>query len=151
MITLEMKLNDTTNVEVNAKLTVFREKDKENNNKNVVYVRNDKIFASEVTWIKSFKYQLFVAFVLVGIFGGFAHYTYDTMFLGYNPNPPIIFGIFFLLSVIGYSISFRKKRYFVIVVASDGPGAVSKSTFQFEIGKDVSDKKLEDLMYVLVN
>lgn len=148
---MEMKLNELTNVEVNAKLSIFREKDKNNNNYKVVYVRNDKIFASDVAWVREFHYPLFLSLFLAGVFGGFAHYTYDTMILGYNPNPPIIFGIFFVFVVVGFIISFRKKRYFSIVVASDGPGASSKDTFRFEVGKDVSDKKLEDLMYVLVN
>jgi len=151
MMTMEMKLNELTNVEVNAKLSIFREKDKNNNNYKVVYVRNDKIFASEVAWVRFFRYPLFLSILLGGIFGGFAHYVYDTMVLGFLPNPPIIFGIFFVFVVAGFVLSFAKKRYFILVVASDGPGTSSKSTFKFEVGKDVSDKKLEDLMYVLVN
>lgn len=142
---MEVQLNEYTIVEVTAKLSKFRvmKKDKQD----FLYVRNDKVYGAQVTTHKWFCTKLFVIALFVAIFGGYAHFAYDTMVLGYEPNPGIIFGIFFVITVIGFFVSFRKRRVLELVVDSN----TSQKTFVFPIGKETSEKQVEDLVDILVN
>ncbi|QMS85508.1 hypothetical protein [Candidatus Xianfuyuplasma coldseepsis] len=145
---MELQLNEKTLVEVSAKISVFKTIDKTGAIARQVTVRNDKIFAAEVATHRFTNYRLLLWMVVAAIFGGFAHYAYDTMFLGYNPNPPIIFAIFFVILIIGLIISVGKKKELRFVVQS---GSAQPEMLRFDVGKDVPEKKLIDLMDVLVN
>ena len=145
---MEMKISDKTNVEVTAKISIFRTKNKVNE---IVYVRNDKILGAKVGILKYFKVKSFLIHLLVGLLGGYAHYMYDTQFLGYEPNPGIISGIIFLFVIIGFFTGFKKKKLLTLVVEADETSLNKESYFSFEIGKETTDKNIEDLMYLLVN
>lgn len=145
---MELQLNEKTLVEVSAKISVFRSIDKTGAMSRQVMVRNDKIFAGEVATHRFIKYRLLLWMFVVAIFGGFAHYAYDVLFLGYNPNPPIIFGIFFVISVIGLAISVGHQKELRFILQS---GSAEPDMLHFRIGKDVPEKKLIDLIDVLVN
>ena len=142
---MEVQLNEHTTVEVSAKISQFRTEGKKG--KDFLYVRNDKIYGAQVTTVSWFQTKLFVIFVLIGVLGGYAHFMYDTAVLGYNPNPGIIFGIFFVLTLIGFFASFRRARVLELVVDS----STELKTFTFKLGKDVSEAKIEDLVDILVN
>ena len=145
---MEMKLNEKTNVEVSAKLSVFRTKNKQNANEDVLYIRNDKIFAAAVKKITRFRVRLFLLLLLIGMFGGYGHFMYDTQYLGYRWNPGIVLGIVLVFVIAGFFASWHSVKYLVLSAGGEG-GKVNR--FEIPIGKDVTDKNLEDLMYLLVN
>jgi hypothetical protein len=142
---MEVQLNEQTKVEVNAKLSIFRTTIKDQHD--VLHVRNDRIYAADVSNRKGFSKVRFAIFFFAGVLGGYAHFMYDTQFLGFEPNPGIIFGIFFILVVIGFFVSFTKRRTLKFTVDSSEEG----TSFEFPISKDLGEKELEDLMEILVS
>lgn len=142
---MDVQLNEHTNVEVNAKLSVFRTVVKDKHD--VLHVRNDRIYAADVSDRRGFSKFRFAIFFFVGVLGGYGHYMYDTQVLGFEPNPGIIFGIFFILLVIGFFVSFTKRRTLQLTVDSNKQPVM----FEFPISKELGEKELEDLMEILVS
>ena len=142
---MEVILSAKTTVTVTAKISQFKTKTKQA--EDFMYVRNDKIYGAQVTSARTFKWNLFGIFVLVGLLGGLAHYLYDTQILGYNPNPPIIAGIVALFLIIGVIVALGKKRVLELVLDSNQ----SKDLVTFELDKEANPAHVEDLVDILVN
>jgi hypothetical protein len=141
---MEVKLNDKTTAIVNAKITVFQTEGKNKND--VVHVRNDKVYGARIATRSWFCGKRFALFVLLALLGGYAHYMYDTVVLGYLPNPGIITGIVLGVLAIGGFVSLRRRRELELVVDSGIP-----TVFRFPLGKDIAQDKVEDLADILVN
>jgi hypothetical protein len=142
---MEVILSAKTAVTVTAKISQFKTETKQG--QDIMYVRNDKIYGAQITTAPTFTWTLFFIFLAVGVFGGLGHYLYDTQFLGYNPNPPIIAGIFALFTIIGVVVSIRKKRILELVLDSNQ----SKDLVTFTLDKEANQAHVEDLIDILVN
>lgn len=74
---------------------------------NYIRVQLQEIQTAFVSPKRLFSGKLFLIFIAVGLLGGLAHYLYDTVILGYNPNPLLISIITGGIILIGYPLSFR--------------------------------------------
>ncbi|MCF7927355.1 MAG: hypothetical protein K9L74_07275, partial [Candidatus Izimaplasma sp.] len=119
-----------------------------NQHDKLLYVRNDHIIAAELKLIK-FRCIRFLIFLVIGLVGGIGHYLYQTLESNYSPDLPISLIIIGVFSIVGLIVSlFRKRQLRIITKTAD---LSQKKIFTLPIDKDVEEKELEDLIYILVS
>lgn len=146
---MEVQLNEFIKVEVESRVTIFHLNNEEKKVEKVLYLRNDKIMGAELATYKFFSFKRLFVVLALAVLGGAAHFLYDTQILGYVANPTIISLIAAGIFIIGLFFCFTKSRHLKILVDSDDTGPLQRSRFSFPVGKNITEKKLLDLMYLL--
>lgn len=146
---MEVQLNEFIKVEVESRVTIFHLNNEEKKVEKVLYLRNDKIIGAELATYSFFSFKRLLVVLLLAAVGGAAHFLYDTQYLGYVPNPPLIAAIVGGILFIGFFFCFTKSRHLKVLVDSDDTGPLQRSRFSFPVGKNITEKKLLDLMYLL--
>lgn len=147
---MEVQLNEFTKVEVESRITIIHLNNEKKKQLQMLYLRNDKIIGAELAMRRKFTLYRFLIVLGLAVLAGFAHFLYDTQFLGYVPNPTIISALFFTVLVIGLFFCFVKGKYVKLLVESEGPNSILKvDRYSFKVGIEVEEKKLTDLLYIL--
>lgn len=140
---MKVQLNKNTTVTVEEGLTKFRTTRKQK--EDLIVLRNDKTYSVNIQTKRQFLLSRFLILFAIGLLGGLGHYLYDTQFLGYNPNPPIIGAIVAVFTIVGLVISFVKQRVFTVIMDD----RARYKSFVIPIDKDVNQEELEQLIDIL--
>jgi len=146
---MEVQLNEFIKVEVESRVTIFHLNNEEKKVEKVLYLRNDKIIGAELATYKFFSFKRLIVVLFLSALGGAAHWFYDTQILGYVPNPTLISLIAVGVFLIGLLFCFTKSRHLKVLVDSDDTAPLQRSRFSFPVGKNITEKQLLDLMYLL--
>lgn len=147
---MEVQLNEFTKVEVESRITSIQLNNEKKKKLQMLYLRNDKIIGAEVALRRKFSLDRLFIVLFLAVLAGSLHYLYDTQYLGYVANPPLIAGLFSIVLIVGLFFCFAKGKYLKLLVEAEGTSSVLKiDRYSFKIGADVEEKKIMDLLYLL--
>lgn len=149
---MEVNLNSNTTIDVESKVTIVKTTSPTSSKVDkILYLNNDKIFATDLSFIRFYNFKTFFISLIIGVVLAGGYYLYQTMYANMPVDYLILGGLVALAIIIGFIKGFQRKRHLIIIVEPDNFGLFTKSRFSFPVSKNVSDKNLEDLMYQLVS